>query len=94
MQIKPGRNELFAAENKDKSKMEKGNQVFAFTVKTAMQMRFGAYAEYMCLPEDWMVTLKPSNLTHEETAAIPYGGMLAMHFLKKANIQKDKKVLI
>ncbi len=79
---------------KDVRSFQKGNQVFAFTVKSAKRMRFGTYAEYMCLPEDWMVTLKPSNLTHEEAASIPYGGMIALHFLKKANIQKDDKILI
>ena len=57
-------------------------------------MRFGTYAEYMCVPEDWKVSLKPSNLTYEEAAAIPYGGMLSLHFLKKTGIQKGKNVLI
>jgi NADPH:quinone reductase-like Zn-dependent oxidoreductase len=79
---------------KDVKRFQKGDQVFAFTVNSATQMRFGAYAEYMCVPEGWKVALKPSNLTHAEAAAIPYGGMIALHFLKKANIQKDKKVLI
>jgi NADPH:quinone reductase-like Zn-dependent oxidoreductase len=79
---------------RDVKRFQKGNQVFAFTVNSATQMRFGAYAEYMCVPEDWKVTLKPSNLTHEEAASILFGGMLALHFLKKANIQKDNKVLI
>lgn len=79
---------------KDVKSFQIGDQVFAHTVKSGMQMRFGTYAEYICLPEDWNVTLKPSNLTHEEAAAIPYGGMLALHFLKKANIQKDNNILI
>ena len=79
---------------KDVKRFQKGNQVFAFTVNSATQMRFGAYAEYMCVPEDWKVSLKSSNLTHEEAAAIIYGGMLSLHFLKKANIKKDDKVLI
>lgn len=79
---------------KDVKSFQIGNQVFASTVKSARQVRFGTYAEYMCLPEDWMVTLKPSNLTHEEAAAIPYGGMIALHFLRKANIQKGDKILI
>jgi NADPH:quinone reductase-like Zn-dependent oxidoreductase len=73
---------------------QKGDQVFAFTVNSGLQMRFGTYAEYMCLPEDWKVALKPSNLTHAEAAVIPYGGMLALHFLKKAKIQKGYNVLI
>ena len=79
---------------KDVKSFQQGNQVFAFTVNSATQMRFGAYAEYMCVPENWKVALKPSNLTHAEAAAVPYGGLLALHFLKKANIHKDKRVLI
>jgi NADPH:quinone reductase-like Zn-dependent oxidoreductase len=79
---------------KDVKSFQIGDQVFAHTVKSGIQMRFGTYAEYICLAEDWNITLKPSNLTHEEAAAIPYGGMLALHFLKKANIQKDNKILI
>lgn len=78
----------------DVKRFKKGDEVFAFTVNSATQMRFGTYAEYMCVPETWTVSLKPSNLTHIESAAIPYGGMLALHFLKMANIQKGNKVLI
>jgi NADPH:quinone reductase-like Zn-dependent oxidoreductase len=75
-------------------RFKKGDEVFAFTVNTATQMRFGTYAQYMCLPETWKIALKPSNLTHVESAAIPYGGMLALHFLKKADIRKGSKVLV
>ncbi len=71
-----------------------GNQVFAFTTKSAFQPRFGAYAEYTCLPEDSLLALKPSNVNYEEAAAIPYGGILALHFLRKGNIHREQKVLI
>ena len=57
-------------------------------------MSFGAYAEYICLPEKSAVTIMPETLTFEEAAAIPYGGTLALYFLQKAEIQKGQNILI
>ncbi len=73
-----------------------GDNVIAFTGR-----KFGAYAEYVCLPEngkfipsDSVITEKPANINWEEAAAIPTRGTLALHFLEKAKIEKGKKVLI
>ena len=73
----------------DVTRFEKGNRVYTFNIR-----RFGSYAEYLCLPETEVIAPKPSNLTYEEAAAIPYGGMLALHFLRKGNVRNGQTVLI
>ncbi len=79
---------------RDVKRFKTGDEVFAYSVMSPTKIRFGTYAQYMTIPEDWLVFPKPSNITYEEAAAIPYGGELAMFFLKRGDIQNRKNVLI
>ncbi|HKX87556.1 MAG TPA: NAD(P)-dependent alcohol dehydrogenase [Flavobacterium sp.] len=68
-----------------------GDEVFG---SSALSYGFGAYAEYKCLPETGLITLKPKGYSFEEVAVIPFGGLTALHFLKQADILPGQKILI
>jgi NADPH:quinone reductase-like Zn-dependent oxidoreductase len=100
--LKPSRIQIIGQElsgeveavGKDVTRFKVGDQVFASTGFGA-----GTYAEYVCLPEepgemDGVLALKPANLSYQEAAAVPIGGMEALHFLRQAKIERGEKVLV
>ncbi len=82
-----------AAVGQDVKLFRQGDQVYGST-----GLRLGAYAEYACMPESETMTgclaLKPATMSYEEAAAIPYGAMIALHFMDKGNIRSGQKVLV
>ncbi len=78
---------------KNVKQFKPGDSIYGFT-----GFGFGAYAEYVCVPETestyGCLSLKPKNISYTEATAAVYGGLLAMQYLERGNIQRGQKVLI
>lgn len=78
---------------KDVTKFQVGDQIFG----TTTMLRVGAYAEYVCLPQEWkdgVLQHKPTNMNFQESAALPVGAMTAVFLLEKAGLKPRQKVLV
>lgn len=67
----------------------KGDRVYGID-----RFGFGSYAEYKCMREDGILVKGTANVKYEEAAAIPFGGLLALHYLKKEIFKKDKNTCL
>ena len=70
-------------------KFKIGERVFC-----SSQLKLGSYGEYLPLPETYTVVPIPENLSSNEAAAIPLGGLNALHFMRRAEIQSGDRLLV
>ena len=66
----------------DVTTFKPGDEVFGFDNR----FKFGGHAQYACWPAKHLLTRKPASLTHEQAAAIPYRGLMAMFFLRRGGV--------
>ena len=80
---------VISAVGKNVSRFRSGDAIFGAT-----RLRFGAHGEFLCLPEHYTLEKKPDNISFEEAAAVPLGGLNAIHFMRKAGLQPGESLLI
>ncbi len=77
------------AAGKDVQNFTAGDRVFGYTGE-----KMSTYASYVCVPANGILSLKPPAMTFEDAAAVPYGAVMALNLLKKANLRKGQHILI
>lgn len=80
---------IVEAVGKKVSMFSVGDEVFGFD-----RFGFGCHAEYKAIRENGVIAHKPSGLNHIDAAAIPYGGSLALYYLKKFLSENHKHILV
>ena len=78
------------AVGRDVKRFSPGDQVYGNTGLSLL----GAYAEYLCMPEDGALARMPANLTYAEAAAIPNGALTALPFLRDAARLQRVRLLV
>lgn len=71
------------------TRYKQGDPVFAFPGG-----KMASHAQYRTLRESGPLARTPARLSVEEAASLPFGGITALHFLRKANVQRGDKVLV
>ena len=66
-----------------------GDAIFA-----SCGLKFGGYAEYTCLPVNELIATKPLNMTFEEAATVPVGGLTALRFLRQSGVKCGDRIMI